>query len=699
MTTRSATPAGGLDRRAFLRRLGGGLAVLWCIRVSDTPARAAASAGLRTDVLDERTVAGWLHIGEDGVVSVFTGKTEVGQNIRTSLAQGVAEELSVPVESIRLVMADTDLVPFDRGTFGSLTTPQMNLQLRRAASVARESLLDLAVERFRVARTELEIADGRIVSRDGRRTSTYGELTGGSEITRVIDGDVAPKSAQAWTVMGTSVPKVNGRDFVTGRHRFTSDMRLPNMVHGRVVRPAAFGASLVRVDTSAAEGMVGVEVVRDGSFVGIVTEDPALAAHALGGVRAEWRTSPQVSAAGLWEHVRQTAQAGGRAADEAGSVSEGLAGAAHALEHTYTVAFIAHVPLEPRAALTEWKDGRMTVWTGTQRPFGVRTEVARALGLDEDRVRIIVPDTGSGYGGKHSGEAAVEAARLARAVGRPVKVVWTREEEFTWAYARPAGVVDVVAGCRSDGALTAWEFRNLGSGGASIRLPYDCPNRSIEFRPAELPLRHGSYRALASTANNFARECHVDDLAHAAGIDPVAFRLKNLSDPRLRAVVEAAAERVGWAGAGSRALGFACGVDKGSYIATCAEIAIDAESRRVRVLRLASAYECGAVVNPKHLLNQVEGGILMGLGGALFEALDFADGRILNPRLSQYRVPRFRDMPELDTVVLDRTDLPSAGAGETPIIAVAPAIRNAIAAATGIRLRALPLVPHGLPPA
>jgi isoquinoline 1-oxidoreductase len=382
----------------------------------------------------------------------------------------------------------------------------------------------------------------------------------------------------------------------------------------------------------------------------------------------------------------------------AGSTSAALEAARHRHESTYTVAYIAHVPLEPRAAVAEWTDGRLTVWTGTQRPFGVRSELAEAFHLPEEKVRVIVPDTGSGYGGKHTGECAIEAARLAKAAGRPVKLVWTREEEFRWAYFRPAGVIDVRSGLDGDGRLVAWEMHNYNSGAAALRTPYEAPNQHIEFHSADSPLRQGSYRGLAATANHFARESHMDELAAALKADPLEFRLRNLKDARLRAVLEAAADRFGWGQAKSeppRGHGIAGGVEKGGYVATCAEIRVDGDGN-VRVVRLVAAFECGAIVNPDHLRNQVEGSLVMGLGGALFEAVEFDEGQIVNPRLSLYRVPRFSDTPELDVVLLDRKDLASAGAGETPLVAVAPAVAGAIFAATGTRVRSLPLAPRGI---
>ena len=363
----------------------------------------------------------------------------------------------------------------------------------------------------------------------------------------------------------------------------------------------------------------------------------------------------------------------------------------------YTVQYIAHAPLEPRAAVAEWNDGKLTVWTGTQRPFGVRDELMQTFHLTPAQVRVIQPDMGSGYGGKHTGEAAVEAARLSRAVGKPVKVVWTRKEEFTWGYLRPAGLIEIKAGARRDGTLVAWEHHNYNSGPSGITTPYNVGNQLIQYHPAKSPLRQGSYRGLASTANNFARESHMDGVAHAAGVDPLEFRMKNLTEPRMHAVLQAAAEKFGWGKMKSTAecgYGIACGTEKGGFMATCAEVEIDPTTRKVRIRRVVEAWESGAVINPDGLRNQVMGAIVQGIGGALFERILFENGRILNPYFAQYRLPRFKDTPQVDVVILNRKDIPPAGAGETGIMGLAPSVGNAIFAATGTRLRSMPMAPE-----
>ena len=488
-----------------------------------------------------------------------------------------------------------------------------------------------------------------------------------------------------------------------GEHRFTTDLSLPEMGHGKVLRPPSFGATLLSADTSTAEAMPGVTVVREGELVGVVAASERRATEALETIRAQWRRQPGPSSEEIYEYIKDhTTEATGFRGPrrtEKGSMEKGLLAAAHRLEETYTVAYIAHAPLEPRAALARWRDGKLDVWTGTQRPFGVRTELAAAFSIPEERVRVRVPDTGSGYGGKHTGECAIEAARLARGAGRPVKLVWTREEEFTWAYFRPAGVIEMTSGVGADGLVTAWQLHNHNSGASAIDDKYAFPNKVVAYTPSEVPIRSGSYRALASTANHFARESHLDALAHLAAQDPLAFRLANTEDSRLRNVLEAAAKRFGWQGrrqAKDRGFGIAGGFEKGAYVANCVELKLDRATNQLHIERVVTAFECGAIVNPDGLRNQVEGSVIQGLGGALFEAIEFADGRIDNPRFSRYRVPRFSDVPPLETVLLDRKDLPSTGAGETPIVCIAPAIGNAVFDACGVRLRSLPLVPNGL---
>jgi isoquinoline 1-oxidoreductase len=604
-------------------------------------------------------------------------------------------------------MADTALVPNDGVTAGSQTTPRTVPSMRKAAAAARELLAGLARQRWQVDGGAAEVKDGVVTHPTTKQTLSYADLARSEGIAKAfaqaIPADITLTPVSQWKVMGTSLPRPNRRDVVTGAHRFPSDIVRPGMLYGKVLRPPSYGATLTAVDLSPAKAMEGVVVVRDGAFVGCAAPTTFQAEQALEVIAktATWQTVPQPSSKELFSHLKKHSQPGGAGrgrsgAGTGGSSEKAFAGAAKTLSQSYEVAYIQHVPMEPRAGVAEWNDGKLTAWASTASPFGVRGELAEALGVPADRVRVIVPDVGCAFGGKHQGPAAVEAARLARAAGRPVAVRWTRQEEFTWAYFRPAALIEIRGGLDARGSLVAWEHTNINSGGAAIATPYDVPNPSSRFVDSSSPLRQGSYRALAATANNFARESFMDELAHAAGSDPLAFRLAHVKNPRLRAVLETAVEKFGWAQrhknrAPNIGLGLACGTEKGSYVAACVEVAIDREESKIRVRRICEVFECGAIQNPANLLSQVQGCIIMGLGGALTEEIRFEEGKILNANFDRYQVPRFRDVPELDIHLLKRPDLDSAGGGETPIIAVAPAIANAVFQATGVRIRSMPI--------
>ncbi len=662
-----------LGRRDFFKIFGAGLAVFAVARnVSAMQETAPGPRGFHNEELPKE-IGAWLHIGEDGTVTGFAGKAEIGQNVRTSLAQTIADELGVDFASVRMVLADTALTPFDAGTFGSRTTPTITPQLRKVAAAARNLLVEKAAKQWNVPADRLVAGDGKVSDPASGKSLRYAELAREDLGTQKPPAEDPIKPASRWTVAGKPVPKVDAREFVTGGHRYSTDLRPEGMLYGKILRPPSFGATLISYDDSAAKGMKDVVLVRDGEFVGAAAPTVAVKKNAQPSKEARFRQAK-------------------------GSVEDGLAAAAHKLDASYTVAYIAHAPLEPRAAVAQWTGGKLTVWMGTQRPFAVRDDLADIFHVPEKNVRVIVPDTGSAYGGKHTSDAGLEAARLARAAGgRPVKLVWTREEEFTWAYFRPAGVIDVKSGIAADGKLTAWEFHNYHSGMSGIDTPYVVGNQVTEYHQVPLILRSGSYRGLAATANHFARETHMDSLAHAASMDALEFRLKNLADPRMRAVLETGAKAFGWPRqktAEGQGFGVAAGYEKGSYVATFAEIFVDRKKNAVTVKKLVEVFECGAIVNPDGLRNQVVGAMIQGLGGALFESIQFEKGRISNAHFSSYRVPRFKDVPEIEAILLDRKDIPSAGAGETPIMAIAPAIGNAFFDATKVRLTKLPLQPE-----
>lgn len=686
-----------LGRRAFVQILGAGLLV-------------TASGGVAFGQRSARggqTVDARLHLGEDGSITVLTSKVEVGQGSRTQITQAAAEELRVSVDRVRLVMGDTELCPNDGGTFGSLTTPRTIPAVRKAAAAARGMLIDAACAEWGLDPSQAEALDGAVVETSGKRRLSYAELASSQTLKETFAQEVGRNieitAVQEWRVLGVSVPKTTNRAIVTGALQYPSDIARPGMLYGKILRPPGYGATLTDVDLGPALAMEGVVAVRDGQFVGCAAPTTFEAARAIDAVAAtaKWKTVPHPSSGNLSAYLKENAHTGEGGtrrprARTRGDIDKALSRGRNVLRATYEVPYIQHAPMEPRAATAEWTDGKLTVWTGTQRPSGVRGELSRAFGVPSDRVRVIVPDTGGGFGGKHTGDAAVEAARLARAAGRPVAVRWTREEEFTWAYFRPAGVIEAAGVLDRSGSLIGWDFTNYNSGASALASPYAIENVRTTFAYCDSPLREGSYRGLAATANTFARECFMDELAGKAGTDPLAFRLAHLENARLRAVLERAAAEFGWEKAraekdANTGIGIACGIDKGGYVATCVEVAIVRNGRRFELRRITQTFECGAIQNPGNLRSQVEGGLIMGLGGALREAVHFEDGAIANAAFKDYKVPRFEDVPPLDIHLIDRPDLPSVGAGECPIIGIAPAIGNAIFSATGRRLRSLPL--------
>ncbi|MFC1636578.1 molybdopterin cofactor-binding domain-containing protein [Planctomycetota bacterium] len=685
-----------MNRRAFVQMLGTGLLITVTQRVS-LGQRSRSRSGRSI------TVAARLHINQDGTISVMTGKVEEGQGPRAELSQAAAEELQVSVEKIRLIMADTDLVPDDGITAGSRTTPYNVPPVRRGAAMARELLTRLAAERWKVDPGTLKVTDGTITHKTTRQTVTYADLAKSNDIDdifkKTIPSDIAVTPVSEWDALGMSVPRPNIRDIITGAHRYPSDIVRPNMFYGKILRPPSYGATLESIDLSPAKEMKGVVVVREGDFVGCAASSSFLATKALEAVAktASWKTAPHPSSKELYSHLKQYARTGDRSRPRTrGSIDEGFANAAKVLSETYDAAYIQHTPMEPRAAVAEWKEGRLTVWAGVDWPQRAQRDLARTFDIPLDRVRAIVPDMGGGFGGKHSAEAAEEAARLAKVAGRPVSVQWTRAEEFTWAYFRPAAVIECKGGLDANGSLIAWDFTTINPGGSAADTPYNIPNTSILSASTDSPLRQGPYRCLGATVNNFARESFMDELAAMTGADPLAFRLAHLENPRIRTVLEAAAKHFSWSARRKKVtseigVGLACGTEKNSVVAACAEVEVDRKRGEIKVREVCEAFECGPIINPANLTSQVQGCIIMGLGGALREEMRFEDGKILNAGFSNYLVPRFKDVPKIHVHLINKTDIPSAGGGETPIIAIAPAIGNAVFAATGIRLRSMPM--------
>ncbi len=685
----------GLSRRSFVKALGAGLLITVSLPALAQESGFRGSAGFFGS--GARNLGARIHLGADGSITVLSGKVEGGQGARTELSQAAAEELRVPASRIQMLLADTGAVPDDGMTAGSRTTPGTVPAVRQGASAARELLITFACQQWQTQRTEVRMLDGKAVETDGKRSLTYADLAKSDQAAKLfaeaIPSDAELTPVKDWKVLGTPVLRPNARGIVMGAHQYPSDIFLPGMLYGKILRAPAIGATLEAIDLAPAKAMKDVVVVREDQFVGVAAPNTSIAEKALAAIAktAKWSAAPpQPSSSELFDYLKQNAE------DTFENPFAGALAGTKVLRRTYDVPYIQHAPLEPRAAVAEWKDGQLSVWTGSQNPFGSRRELARAFHVSEDRVRVVIPDFGAAFGGKHTAECAVEAARLAQGGGKPVSLRWTREEEFTWAYFRPAAVIEAEASLDAGGRIATWHFININSGPNAVDPPYAIRKTHCRFVRSKPPLRHGSYRALAATANNFAREVFMDELAAAAGADPLDFRFAQLENDRLRAVLAKAAEAFNWRERAMQrdaglSIGLACGTEKGSCVAACVEVEIDRAQNAIKVRRVCEAFECGAILNPENLQFQIQGAILMGLGAALREEIQFAEGKILNASFGKYRVPRFDDVPELDVHLIDRPDLPSAGAGETPIIAVAPAIANAVFRATGRNVRALPV--------
>jgi len=684
-----------VNRREFLEIAGAGLLIVAAAPLSD------AQRGGGAGPLETR-----LHIGEDGFITVLSGKIEEGQGALTELAMAAAEELRVPLDRVRMVMGDTDQTPNDGGTSGSGTTPRTAPLARRAAATARDLLLAGAGRQFGVDSARLEVRDG-VVQYAGKKYG-YADLARSPELAaayhEALPANTMVTPAKDWQILGKPQVRLDTRELITGAHRFPSDIVRPGMLYGRVLRAPSYGAALDRVDLTEAQKMPGVTAVRDGGFVACAAPTTFAARKALAAISAtaRWKTVEQPSSDALFGYLKQHARPQERPqAQGRGSVDKGLAEARTWLKASYQVAYVQHAPMEPRAAVAEWQNGRLTVWTGTSNPASVRQQLAETFGIAPDRVRVVAPHFGGGFGGKHTAEAAGEAARLAKYAQHPVAVQWTRAEEFMWAYFRPAALIEIEAGLDADNAISAWDFTNYNSGASALDTPYRIPNTRARFIASDPPLRQSSYRVLAATANNFAREAFTDELAATAGRDPLEFRLFHLDNQRMKNVLNAATQRFGWVERRKKrrrgtGIGLACGTEKNSVVAACCEVEVDPASGVPRLIEVVQAFECGAILNPANLRSQVEGAIMMGVGPALREEILFKDGKIANARFATYRVPRFRDLPKLDVILLDRQDLESAGAGETPIITIAPAIANAVFDATGKPVHAMPIgAPRG----
>ena len=697
--------------------------------------RREAARGEATNRLDD-----WIAIEPDGTVKAFSGKVELGTGVRTALAQIVAEELDVPVERVYMVMGDTERTPDEGYTAGSMTISSSGTALRRAAAQARRAMLEMAAERLDANLDELSIQDGVImVAHDPKRAVTYVELMGGKLFNLPVTDQAPLKPPESYQIVGTSMPREDLPRKVAGQPSFIQDLKVPGMVHARLVRPPSPAAKLVAIDESSVQDIPGlIKVLQRGNFIGVVAEREEQAIQAAKQLQVDWQEMavyPRMQ--DLFTALRDQPSED-TVLVEQGDLQTAFAGAAHQVHATYYQPYHAHASIGPSCAVAEVKGNQVTVWASTQGPYPLRGALAELLNLPVENVHLIHVEGAGCYGQNGSDDAAADAIILAQAVGRPVRVQWTRKDEFVWEPKSPAMVMEVHGGLDSQGNVVAWDYHvwspsharrprfagqlvtaQLLSGqpapqapfsfGAERNAPtnYAFPTQSaqrvmVHYVPNPF-LRVSSFRSLGGSMNTFANESFIDELATAAGVDPVEYRLRYLTGPRERAVLSIAAERARWEPRPSphthetelpegegRGVAFARYENDQAIVACIAEVQVEQNTGVVRVKRVVIAHDCGLIINPDGVKNQIEGNVIQSLSRALKEEIQFDERRIISVDWQTYPILTFSEVPEIEIVLINRPDQPAMGAGEPSTVTTAAAIANAIFDATGVRLRQMP---------
>jgi nicotinate dehydrogenase subunit B len=689
----------GMNRRNFVKLLGGGIFIFFqpwnALDIFGLPPEQGRS--LTTDYNS------FLQIDEDGTVSCFTGKIEMGQGVITSLPQMMADELNVPLEKVKMVMGDTDLCPYDAGTWGSQTTQTFGPAMRAAAAEARNVLTGLASEKLGVPVSQLEVRDGIVTDiNNPKNRVTYAQLAKGRKLEKFLDVKPAVEDFTKFTYVGKPYKHSDAKLKVTGQAKYTGDLKLPGMVFARILRPPSHGAKLSSVDVSEAEKIKGTQVIRDGDFIAVLNENHDLADEAIVRIKAGYSYNElKVNDKNLYDRM-VGADSKVTIIRTNGDLETGNQLSETIFESEFHDPYLAHTSIETHTALARLEGDKMTVWASTQSPFGLQDGIVRELGFPREKVRVIAPAVGGGFGGKSAYRQGVEAARLARLSGKPVMLVWTRDEEFFYDTFHPAGVIRIKSGIDKSGMIKLWDYNVYYGGSRGSDTIYDVPNAkttSYSQNPDTTiihPFGTGAWRAPNNNSNTFARESQIDIMASAAGIDPLEFRLKNLKDEKMIDCWKAVADKFGYVTGKTptgRGIGMACGTDAGTWVALMAEIKVDKNTGNVQVVRVACAQDMGLCVNPQGALIQMEGCITMGLGYALTEELQFEGGNIHNRGFDTYNIPRFSWIPKIDCVILDRKDKPPKGGGEPAIIAIGAIISNAIFDATGARMYRMPMTP------
>ncbi len=728
-----------MTRREFIT--GSGVLIVGFSLVGPMPAARAQAVGAPVKALATDEVDAFLAIGKDGIVTVYTGKVDLGTGVGTALPQIVAEELDVPFERIRLIEGDTALTPDQGITWGSLTIQVAGVQLRQAAATARKALLDMAAQRIGVPASDLEVTDGSVHAKsDATKNVSYGQLIGDAEFHLKVEKSAPLKDPARYTIVGTSVPRRDIPAKVTGQFTFMHDFRVLGMMHGRVVRPPAIGATLLSVDESSVSDIKGlVKVVRIGNFLGVVAETEWAAIKAAQKLQVTWSTwegLPEMTM--LFDHVRQTPIVKDEVTQDIGDATAALAGAAKRLAATYEFAIHLHGSIGPSCAIAYFRNGRLTAWSSTQAPHWMQRELATMLGITPDDIRVVYVEGAGCYGRNGQEDALADAAVLSREVGRPVRVQWMRHDEHGWEPKGPPTLVDISGGLDAAGNIVAWlsEFRipritaitdgvpllaatlaglpgkkdaiNPGNIFQDSAVGYAFPNAHVVVHRLETtPFRPSWIRSPGRMQNTYANEVFMDELAAAAGADSVEFRLRHLKDPRGGAVLRAAAARAGWIprpaprpGAGAVSSGSGRGVayvkyeNTRTYVVAVAEVEADRQSGQVRVTRVVVAHDCGLIINPDGVRAQIEGGVIQTVSRTLKEELKWDRSHVTSVDWATYPILTFPEVPKVEIELINRPTEPPWGVGE-PAAAVIPcAISNAVYDAIGVRLRTIPFTPE-----
>jgi len=688
------SPPVKVNRREFLKKLGGGVIIIFSL--------SELAFLTKTSEEDLPEFNAFLRVKEDGRVDCFTGKIEMGQGVNTSLPQALADELEVDVNDVDIVMGDTELCPYDAGTWGSMTTRFMDPMIRAAAAEARTVLIELASEKLGIPVGQLVAKNGNVLANsDKSKSVSYAELTKGKKIVRAVSEKPELKKAGEFKYVGKSYLRRDAVQKVTGKALYTADIRLPGMLYARIVRPPAHGAKLVTVNTSAAEAMGGVKVLKDSDFIVVLHASPGIAEQAMLSVKANWDVpSPKADNETIFKHILENA-IDSKIIHEAGNTENGKKECDIIFEEEYHDGYKAHASIETHVATSVLENGKLTMWVSSQTPFGTQQAVANELGLDKEQVHIKQIFLGGGFGGKIYNQQAVECARIAKMVeGTPVQLMWSREEEFMYDWFRPAAVLKVNSGITKDGTIKFWDFNTYCAGGRGTELFYGVPNhKTTTFDGDDVhPFFTGAWRAPGNSSNTFARESQIDIMAHKIGMDPLEFRLKNMNNERAINSLKLAAKKIGWKDKTRQkgiGYGIATGTDAGTLVTVIAEVQVDKTTGKVKVKRAVVGQDMGQVVNPQGVTIQAEGCVNMGLGYSLSEDVEFNWGEVKSTNFGDYQLPLFSTIPEVIEVELaDAMDKKPQGGGEPAIICMGGAVANAVFDACGARVYRLPITPE-----